>query len=153
MNRSGSKVFVSLIVVVLLTGAAFSTAGCGSSDDDVQQAVDQALAKQREADRQRRLEREQRQLKRELHRLKRKSGRSSKSSGSSSSTTSCGDGISVNSATTCPFARNVADTFRGSGPGSISVWSPVTERYYEMNCTSGSPTVCTGGNNARVTIR
>jgi hypothetical protein len=76
--------------------------------------------------------------------------------GSSSATGSsdCGDGLSVNSVTTCPFARNVRDTFEGSGGASvIDVYSPVTKRTYTMRCSSGLPTVCKGGNGAVVYIR
>lgn len=83
------------------------------------------------------------------------SNNSSSSSSSSSSGSSCGDGISVNGNTSCAFARNVADAFRSSGGDSvIDVYSPTTQRSYTMYCNIGEiPTVCTGGNNARVTIR
>jgi hypothetical protein len=66
----------------------------------------------------------------------------------------CGDGISVNAATSCPFARNVASEYRSSGGSSvIEVFSPVTQRTYTMSCSGGVPTVCRGGNNAVVYIR
>lgn len=65
----------------------------------------------------------------------------------------CGAGISVNAATSCPFARNVASAYAESGGSTIEVWSPVTGRYYTMNCSGAMPVVCTGGNNARVEIR
>ena len=69
-------------------------------------------------------------------------------------TTSCGDGLSVNSVTTCPFARNVRDAYEGSGGDSrIEVYSPVTSRTYTMSCTGGVPTVCRGGSGAVVYIR
>jgi len=84
-------------------------------------------------------------------------GTSTGSSGSTSSPTagaSCGDGVSVNSVTTCPFARNVRDAYQSSGGASvIDVYSPVTGQTYTMNCTGGVPTVCRGGNNAVVYIR
>ncbi len=63
---------------------------------------------------------------------------------------SCGDGISVGPNTTCQFARNVAATYNDSPASVIEVYSPVTDRMYTMSCTSGSPHVCTGGNNASV---
>lgn len=83
------------------------------------------------------------------------SSSTSKSSGSASSgMTDCGGGISAGSSTSCPFARNVASTFADSGGADvIEVWSPVTERYYTMTCSGAMPTVCTGGNGARVEIR
>lgn len=80
----------------------------------------------------------------------------SSSSSSAGGATDCGGGVTANNAnTTCPFARNVADAFRASGGDSvIDVWSPVTQRWYTMYCDTGSsPTVCTGGNNASVSIR
>lgn len=65
---------------------------------------------------------------------------------------SCGDGTSVNSVTSCPFARNVESAYYehvGSGSGSVEAWSPVTHRSYLMAC-SGAPHECTGGDNAVV---
>lgn len=79
------------------------------------------------------------------------------SSGSSSGGSgggNCGGGVSVNSNTSCPFGRNVAATYQASGGDSvIDVYSPVTGTTYTMYCSHGIPTVCTGGNNARVEIR
>ena len=81
-------------------------------------------------------------------------GSGSSGGGSNKASSSCGDGISVNSVTSCPFARNVADVYRSSGGASvIDVYSPVTGTTYTMSCTSGIPTVCSGGNGAVVYIR
>lgn len=67
---------------------------------------------------------------------------------------SCGDGLSVNSATSCPFARAVRDAYESSGGDSVlEVFSPVTQRSYTMTCSGQVPTVCRGGNGAIVTIR
>jgi hypothetical protein len=78
------------------------------------------------------------------------SGASSGSSGS----VSCGDGLSVNSATSCPFAQNVRNAYNSSGgASSVDVFSPVTGTTYTMFCSGGIPTVCRGGNNAVVYIR
>lgn len=62
----------------------------------------------------------------------------------------CGGGLSVGPNTSCPFAENVQAEYNRSGPGWIDVYSPVTGRTYRMYCTSGSPHVCTGGNDAAV---
>lgn len=72
-----------------------------------------------------------------------------------SGVTDCGGGVSAgNSATSCPFARNVADEFRASGGQSvIEVYSPVTGRTYTMSCTGAGPVRCTGGNGAVVLVR
>jgi uncharacterized protein YlxW (UPF0749 family) len=142
-----------LILLAVFALSVVSATGCGNSDDDVQQAVDKALKEEHEKERQQKLESEQKKLKKELNQLKRDRKKGSSGGSSSSASESCGDGISVNANTTCSFARNVAETFRVYGPGSIDVWSPVTERSYAMYCSSGSPTRCTGGNNALVVIR
>lgn len=82
-------------------------------------------------------------------------GTSAGSAGTGSGAHTCGSGVSVNSATSCSFADNVAGDWRSNGGGSSSFqsWSPVTQRWYVMRCVSGMPTVCRGGNNAVVFIR
>lgn len=65
-------------------------------------------------------------------------------------TSGCGNGLLVGPNTSCAFAENVRAEYADSGPGWISVYSPVTDRTYNMFCTGGSPHVCTGGNNAAV---
>jgi Glucodextranase, domain B len=62
----------------------------------------------------------------------------------------CGGGLLVGPNTSCPFAENVRSEYDRSGPGWIDVYSPVTDQTYTMYCTSDSPHVCTGGNNAAV---
>jgi Glucodextranase, domain B len=62
----------------------------------------------------------------------------------------CGDGLLVGPNTSCPFAANVRAEYDRSGPGWINVYSPVTGQTYSIYCTSDSPHVCTGGNNAAV---
>lgn len=66
---------------------------------------------------------------------------------------SCGNGVTVNSATSCSFALNVADEYRRTGSSVVYAPSPVTKQVYRMECTDGIPVVCRGGNNAQVTIR
>lgn len=67
---------------------------------------------------------------------------------------SCGDGLSVNSVTSCPFARNVRDEYQRTGGASvIDVYSPVTSQTYTLTCAAGIPTVCRGGNGAVIYIR
>jgi hypothetical protein len=75
-------------------------------------------------------------------------------SGSAATGVSCDDGLSVNSVTSCPFARAVRDEYQSSGGASaIEVFSPVTHRSYTMTCTGAVPTTCRGGNGALVAIR
>lgn len=62
------------------------------------------------------------------------------------------------SATSCPFASSVRDSYLASGAGggaaTISAYSPVTGTSYTMNCAPAGTNVvqCTGGNNAVVYI-
>jgi Glucodextranase, domain B len=65
-------------------------------------------------------------------------------------TSNCGGTLTVGPNTSCAFAANVRSQYDRSGPGWIAVFSPVTNRTYNMYCTGSSPHVCTGGNNAAV---
>jgi len=65
-------------------------------------------------------------------------------------TSGCGSGLVVGPNTSCGFAENVRAEYNRSGAGWINVYSPATGRTYDMFCTSSSPHVCTGGNNAAV---
>lgn len=62
------------------------------------------------------------------------------------------------SATSCPFASAVRDSYRASGAGggaaTISAYSPVTGSSYTMYCAPAGAGVvqCTGGNNAVVYV-
>jgi Glucodextranase, domain B len=68
----------------------------------------------------------------------------------SATDTACGNGLAVGPATTCAFAENVRSAYDSSGPGTVTAYSPVTNRTYAMTCSNGSSVVCTGGNNASV---
>ncbi len=67
----------------------------------------------------------------------------------------CGNGVGVNSVTTCPFGLNVRDAYLQSGGAGVlyDVYSPATGAYYTMTCTGYDPVRCAGGNNAEVFIR
>jgi hypothetical protein len=67
-------------------------------------------------------------------------------------TASCGGLVFVNANTSCPFAENVVQAFWQSSDstGTVMAVSPVTGQTYEMQCSGGSPYVCTGGTNALV---
>ena len=64
--------------------------------------------------------------------------------------TPCGGSLAVGPHTTCAFAENVRSQYNADGPGTVEVYSPVTEKTYAMSCSSGAPVVCTGGNDASV---
>lgn len=70
--------------------------------------------------------------------------------GTSYDTSGCGGGLDVGPTTSCAFAVNVRAAYERTGSNSLSVYSPTTGRTYSMFCTSSSPHVCTGGNNAAV---
>jgi len=63
--------------------------------------------------------------------------------------TNCGDGVTAGGNTSCPFAKAVREAYPGSG-STFQVYSSVTDRNYNMACTTTSPHVCRGGNNAAV---
>ena len=150
----------------VLTPTVFSSAiamgaaaGCGGSSDDhdksvASQAAAQAVAQERQRQQHATEQQNIRNLKRELRRTRRKKdsngGGSSPGSGGSKD---CGSGITANSVTTCPFARNVVKAYRSSGgAGEVDVYSPVTSKTYHMACSGTSTTTCTGGHDASVTF-
>jgi Glucodextranase, domain B len=62
----------------------------------------------------------------------------------------CGGDLSAGPNTSCGFAENVRAAYRSSGASVVSAFSPATGRTYTMYCTTSSPHVCTGGNDAAV---
>ena len=84
----------------------------------------------------------------------------SPASPSSGSLTACDQNISVNEATTCPFAENVFVAYweeyesYGEQPYTyVSAFSPTTHKSYGMECALEGGTVnCSGGNGAFVTF-
>jgi hypothetical protein len=64
---------------------------------------------------------------------------------------SCGNGTVAGPDTSCPFAVNVRSAYERNGPGTVTVYSPVTNRTYYMSCSdTGARVTCTGANNASV---
>lgn len=132
---------------LLLSGA--TVVGCGEdspSDAELREARQEGA----QAARLRELERELRQQER---RQNSGGGTSAGSAPAGSSTsggrTSCDGNLSVGPNTSCPFAQNVRSAYPGSDT-PFQVYSSVTGQTYTMRCTTGSPHVCTGGNNASV---
>jgi hypothetical protein len=70
--------------------------------------------------------------------------------GQSNTQTPCGNQLTVGADTTCSFAENVRSKYEQEGPGTYEIYSPVTEKTYSMTCSSGTPVVCTGGNDASI---
>lgn len=60
-------------------------------------------------------------------------------------------GLWVNSATSCPFAKNTRSAYAESGGADqLQIYSPVTGVTYNMACGGSGLVTCTGGNNAAV---
>lgn len=159
MTASSSSRHLPIAAALLAIAAALALVACGGLESASQSELEQARAEAAEQARQ--SERIQ-QLQREVKKLGEGggSGSSSGSSGGSvpsggsappsSGSTSCGADVSAGPSTSCPFALNVADAYRSSGSSVVDVYSPVTGKTYTMSCSSGSPHVCTGGNDASV---
>lgn len=157
------RALVALLAVALLV-PAFSA--CGGSDDNSAK-LDQARAEGARQERERQLRRNivenQKRLQRELDRLKRqrrRQGGSPKPAPAPApapvpapvSGTDCGNGLRAGPNTSCAFADVVRSAYESSDSPTVDAFSPVTGRVYTMTCTSGSPHVCTGGNNASVSF-
>jgi hypothetical protein len=136
--------------VVVAVSSATALAGCGGgvSQEDVSNAVSQAVSQAQQQQTIKSLQKKLRSEKRHssVH------GAPTGTTGSSLLGTDCGNGVRVNSNTSCPFARYVAEGYRSEGPGVIRAYSPVTNDTYAMTCESGNPAVCRGGNDAIVYI-
>jgi cell division protein FtsN len=83
MHPFGKSRPIGALLLCAALAVSFSAAGCGKSDEDVQSAVDQALAQQKAKDDLKRVEAEQARLRREVKRLKRQRARSASSSSAS----------------------------------------------------------------------
>lgn len=156
LRLSAQAAFAVLAMAIAVLGFA-ACGSSGASQEELNQAKQEGAAHARETAR-------IKQIQREIRSLRRHGGTNNgnvvpagPSSGgttnSTTGTTSCGGELSVGSATTCPFAENVRTAYAeelGSGSGIVYAYSPVTEKLYEMQCTAGTPHVCTGGNNASV---
>jgi hypothetical protein len=155
MSRLALQIFGLVAVLAVL---ALSLAACGGDSGASQEELDRArregLAKARQQAKIDDIEKQLKSLK--------KNGRPSQgsppppsesNSTASSGSTSCGGSLSVGPSTTCGFAANVEHDYYseiGSGSGSVYSYSPTTGRYYTMYCSAGAPHICTGGNDASV---
>lgn len=142
----GRGVAILMAGALLLSGA---TVGCGD-DPPSQQELRDAREQGAQAARLRELERRLRQQERKQNGAGGGLAASANPSPApSGARTSCGGDLSVGPNTSCPFAESVRSAYPGSN-AAFSVYSSVTGRTYTMRCTTGSPHVCTGGNNASV---
>ncbi len=151
MSRRMLQIPGAVAVFLILTLAFVACGDSGASQEELDRARKEGVAKARQQAKINDIEKQLKSLK--------KNGRPSQgsppptSSTPSSGSASCGGSLSVGPNTTCGFAANVeADYYSeiGSGSGSVYSYSPTTGQYYTMYCTAGAPHVCTGGNNASV---
>jgi hypothetical protein len=144
------------LYICVLAAIAFTVSSCGGSGASQDELNEARTEGAKEAAQQAKIEKIEGQLKS----LKHGHGAPNGSNTSGSSTPASGDGsgncggsLSVGPNTTCGFAENVEYEYFaeiGTGSGTVTAYSPVTERLYSMYCTAGEPHECTGGNNATV---
>jgi len=152
------------LLATALLASAFSACGGSSNNDDttkLEQARAEGARQERERQRQQDIVENQKRLQRELDRLKRqrrRQGGGPKPAPAPApapapvSGTDCGNGLRAGPNTSCAFADVVRSAYESSDSPTVDAFSPVTGKVYTMTCTSGSPHVCTGGNNASVTF-
>ena len=165
LRRRGSRAAAELLCVSVVGGGLAACGGGGDAQQRFQQAesdrarADAAAQQARNSERARQAQRETARLRKEVDQLKSRQDAAAASgaggAGDAAATVtgsrSCADGLSANSATSCPFAENVRSAYFSSGQAStIAVYSPVTGQTYTMRCSSGSPHVCEGANDAAV---
>lgn len=138
--------------------AAIGFAGCGGSDDTANELSQQK--KLDEARKQGQRDQQLKDLQKKLDKMEKKGdsttpatptggGAAPSVPSATSGPTNCGDGVTAGGNTSCPFARSVRENYPGSS-NSFEVDSSVTGQRYRMVCTTASPHVCRGGNNASV---
>lgn len=142
------------LVLVAVVAAAI-LAGCGddtAKELSQQQKIEEARKDGARDEKIKQLEKDSRQQAKSEGKPSGPSG-SGGSSGSTapatSGATACGDGVSAGPNTSCPFARAVRDNYPASSD-NFAVYSSVTGQTYTMSCTTSSPHVCRGGNDAFV---
>jgi hypothetical protein len=137
-----------------LAVVALALASCGSSGASQDELNEARTEGAKEAQQQAKIEKIEGQLKSLKHghgapNQANTSGSSAPTGGSGN----CGGSLSVGPNTTCAFAENVEYEYFaeiGSGSGTVTAYSPVTEKIYSMYCSAGEPHECTGGNDATV---
>lgn len=74
-------------------------------------------------------------------------GNSTAAAGAGQGSTPCGGDLSVGPNTSCSFAENVEAAYDGTsgGPETVTAYSPATGVTYAINCSAGTPHVCSGG--------
>jgi len=150
---------VGLAVIGVVAATGFAGCAVGSDDDDAASELSQQK-KLDEARKQGERDQQLKELQKKLDKMEKKGASTTPAAPSGggaapsvpsakSGPTNCGDGLTAGSNTSCPFARSVRDEYPGSA-NTFQVYSSVTGQNYSMACTTASPHVCRGGNNATV---
>lgn len=146
--------FRPALYLSVLAAIAVAVSSCGSSGASQDELNEARTEGAKEAQQQSKIEKIEGQLKslKHGHGAPNQSNTPS-SSAPASGSGNCGGSLSVGPNTTCAFAENVEYEYFaeiGSGSGTVTAYSPVTEKIYSMYCSAGEPHECTGGNNATV---
>ncbi len=141
-----------LVAIATLSLALSACGDSGASQEELESARKEGVAKARQQGKINQIERELKSLKKGRPGGPATSAAPApESSGTATGSGNCSGSLSANQYTTCGFAENVEDAYYseiGSGAGTVYAYSPTTGRTYSMYCTAGSPHECTGGNNA-----
>lgn len=161
---SGNHVAITLVALVA-AAATLATAGCGTSQQEKEQARRQAAEHRRLKEKAAQLEVEIKQLKEQQAQLVQSQPaqpgttqtqtQTQTTPASRGPSSDCGGGVSAGTGTSCAFALNTAKEWVDtSGGTTIQVYSPTTRKSYTMNCSTGpAGTTCKGGRGAIVYIR
>jgi type II secretory pathway pseudopilin PulG len=136
-----------------LVAVALALASCGSSGTSQDELNEARTEGAKEAQQQAKIEKIEGQLKSLKHGHGAPNRPNTSGSSTPASSGNCGGSLSVGPNTTCAFAENVEYEYFaeiGAGSGTVTAYSPVTEKLYSMYCTAGEPHECSGGNNATV---
>lgn len=145
----------SLAAALVLGAIVVAGAGCGESEQEVEQARKQAAEQQRLKDKAAELEDEIKELKAQQPQVTTTvtQGQTTTSPQQGPSR-NCGGGVAAGPDTSCAFALNTAKEWVDTSGGAvIQVYSPATKKTYTMKCrTNSTGTTCRGGNGATVYI-
>jgi hypothetical protein len=139
-------------VLAAITAVVSSCGSSGASQDELNEARTEGA---KEAQQQAKIEKIEGQLKslKHGHGAPNQANPPDSPAPTSNGSGNCGGSLSVGPNTTCAFAENVEYAYFaeiGSGSGTVTAYSPVTEKLYSMYCTAGEPHECSGGNDATV---
>ena len=149
-----TKRLALIICAVALVVPISACGGDSASDEEIEEARQEG---QREGRNEQRLDELEQELRKRERERRRGGGTDDGNNppppppgGGSRGSRDCGGDLSANSNTSCDITRIVKETYQKSGQSSFEAYNPVNRETYRMSCTSGSPHVCTGGNNAAV---